>query len=108
MKELPEPLFFDWSGGNLSKNFIKHGVGNFEAEEAFMNAPILILPDEEHSGVEKRKLLLGIANNNRRLSVVFTIRGNKIRIISARDMSKKERRFCEETTKKDSTIQNRG
>ena len=104
MTELSEPLMFDWDLGNSNKNFAKHDVNNLETEEVFTNNPVLILSDEKHSGVEERKLLLGITNNGRYLATIFTVRGSKIRVISARDMSKKERRFYEKTIREDSTI----
>lgn len=97
MRELSKSIMFDWDLGNLNKNFARHGVSNLEAEEVFTNAPILILPDEKHSGIEERKLLLGVTNAGRNLAIIFTIRGNKVRIISARDMNKKEGRFYGET-----------
>ena len=95
---------FDWNLGNLNKNFARHGVNNLEAEEIFTNAPVLILSDEKHLGIEERKLLLGVTNSGRGLAIIFTVRGNKIRIISARDMNKKERRFYGETIKENTTI----
>ena len=82
---------FDWDEGNLDKNWIKHQVSNSECEEIFFNLPLLLSDDPQHSQEEKRHFVLGQTNANRRLFIAFTIRENKIRIISARDMSKKER-----------------
>lgn len=85
---------FDWDSGNRDKNWIKHQVSNFEAEQVFFNNPLLIFDDSKHSSnEEKRFFALGHTNQKRLLSLVFTIRNklNLIRIISARDMSKKER-----------------
>lgn len=89
--KLDEIKGFDWDRGNLLKNLSKHKVKNLESEEIFFNQPLLILPDTKHSQREKRLYALGKTNNHRLLFVVFTIRKNLIHIISARDMSSKER-----------------
>ena len=90
MKILPKPVRFDWDKGNIDKNLVKHGVTNKEAEEVFGNEPKFIVEDIKHSIVEKRFQLWGVTNKKRRLSVIFAIRGKTIRIISARDVNKKE------------------
>ncbi len=64
----------------------------------------IFLPDDKHSSTEQRKLVLGATNNKRMLAVVFTIRSTKVRVISARDMNKKERGFYEETINTNSGI----
>jgi len=84
---------FDWDQGNRDKNWIRHQVSNGECEEVFFNQPLLVAPDEGHSQHEVRFYALGQTNAGRRLFVVFTVRGSLLRIISARDMSKKERRI---------------
>lgn len=89
MKILPEPVVFEWDKGNIDKNFISHDVTNREAEEVFSNKP-LVSEDVKHSAVEKRFQALGKTNKGRLLFVSFTIRNEKIRIISVRDMNKKE------------------
>ena len=81
---------FDWDKGNLDKNWLKHKVSNAECEEVFFNQPLLIIKDEKHSQKEKRCHALGKTESGRLLFMSFTIRNNTIRIISARDMSKKE------------------
>lgn len=95
MKILPDPIDFVWDRGNIDKNVIKHGVTNKEAEEAFMNRPFVLFEDKEHSEIEKRYGLFGRTDKGRRLSIVFTLRENKMRVIMARDMSRKERRVYE-------------
>ena len=91
MRLLPEPISFDWDKGNIKKNFEKHGVSVQESEEIFSNEPFIISEDMEHStDNEQRFEALGKTRENRKLFVSFTIRKNKIRIISIRDMSKKE------------------
>ena len=62
-----------------------------ESEEVFFNLPILLLDDVKHSRDEERYYVLGQTNAGRRLFISFTIRSEKIRVISARDMSHKER-----------------
>ena len=85
-----QELQFEWDKGNKNKN-LKHGVYSDEAEEVFFNRPLIIFHDKLHSSIEEsRQLALGKTYKDRRLSVIFTIRNNKIRIISARDMNKKE------------------
>ncbi len=86
---------FDWDEGNRGKNWIKHKVDYRESEEIFFNKPLFIDEDVKHSSKEKRFEVLGQTNKGRRLFVTFTIRNNKIRIISARDQDNKERRKYE-------------
>ena len=66
----------------------------------FFNRPILVAPDAAHSQKERRFAALGKTNADRRLAIVFTFRGTLVRVISARDMSKRERRIYEEATSK--------
>ena len=92
---------FDWDEPNRDKNWTLHQVAWTETEEAFFNQPLLVYPDLEHSKVEERFYLLGRTGEDRRLQIVFTIRKNRIRVISARDMSKKERKLYDEALEKD-------
>jgi len=96
MKIIPEPLVFEWDEGNRNKNWIKHSVEIKEIEELFNNKPIVLFDDKKHSNIEKRFGLLGKTNEGRLLSVVFAIRKEKIRVITARNMSRAERRVYEE------------
>jgi hypothetical protein len=86
---------FQWDEGNITKNYEKHRVHWTECEEVFFNTPLLVSHDVKHSGKEERFYALGKTNEGRLLFVVFTIRGDKIRVISARQMNKKERRIYE-------------
>jgi len=104
MAFIPEPIEFSWDKGNKEKNEITHGVSIQECEEAFLTYPAVIVPDTKHSTTESRYLLLGNTNLMRKVSIIFTIRGGKIRAISARDMSKKERNLYEEKTKRNAKI----
>lgn len=91
MLNIPQIQGFDWDYGNVDKNKAKHGVSAGECEELFFNRPLLIEPDHNHSHAEKRHYALGKTNANRLLFASFTIRNDSIRIISARDMSRRER-----------------
>lgn len=96
MKILPEPIVFKWDKGNIDKNLAKHGVTNREAEEVFGNRPLFINKDLRHSEREVRFQALGKTDESRLLFITFTVRNTTVRIISARDMNKKERRVYEE------------
>ena len=86
---------FEWDEANREKNWIRHKVDYKESEEIFFNKPLFIDENLKHSSKEKRFEALGQTNKGRGLFVVFTIRNNKIRIISARDQDSKERRKYE-------------
>ena len=86
---------FDWDEGNLVKNWERHHVSASECEQVFFNRPLATMEDEKHAGEEARHLALGVTDGGRLLFVAFTIRGNLIRVISARDMSRKERKEYE-------------
>ena len=90
---------FDWDEGNARKNE-KHNVSMAEAEQTFFNEPLLVLEDSKHSNQEPRFHALGRSDDKRQLHITFTLRqaGEKIRIISARDMHKKERAIYEKAT----------
>ena len=95
---------FQWDKGNIDKNWLKHKVLHIECEQIFFNEPLIIAGDANHSQKEKRWFVLGRTELNRKLLVVFTIRKNLIRVISARDMNKKERRKYNEEIKKHTEI----
>jgi len=88
---------FDWDEGNFEKNWIKHSVGTLECEQIFFNQPLIIQNDTKHSDQEARFFTLGKTDFGRMLFISFTVRNNNIRVISARDMSRKERKIYEET-----------
>ena len=95
---------FEWDEGNIAKNYKKHRVAYFECEQIFFNEPLIVKPDKIHSTSEERYFALGKTDEKRFLFVVFTIRDNKIRVVSARDMNKKERRCYHERSKEDSKV----
>ena len=86
---------FQWDQGNAEKNWLKHSVSQGECEEAFFNSPLLVITDEAHSTAESRIYALGQTDAGRGLFIVFTIRGTLIRVISARDMNRSERKEYE-------------
>ena len=81
---------FEWDQGNIVKNWDKHFVSAGECEQIFFNKPLIIKRDSEHSQFENRYYALGRTNIDRLLFAVFTVRKEKIRIISARDMTDSE------------------
>ena len=84
---------FDWDEGNARKNE-KHGVTQAESEEIFLHRPLVLAPDVAHSSAsEPRFHALGVTRAGRRLHLTFTLRrnGSLIRVISVRDMHRKER-----------------
>jgi len=90
---LDELVGFDWDDGNRGKNLDKHAVSDLECEQVFFNRPIVVLDDETHSDAEPRYFVLGRTDARRRIFLVFTPRQDRIRVISARDMTKKERQY---------------
>jgi uncharacterized DUF497 family protein len=90
LEELRSCIGFQWDEGNLVKNWDKHHVTDAECEDVFFNRPLLTTDDREHSAEERRLYALGTTDAGRHLFVAFTIRGPLIRVISARDMTRKE------------------
>ena len=90
IKILPKVIAFEWDKGNIDKNFTKHRISNQEAEEVFFNKSFIIVEDKKHSLKEQRFQALGKTSKQRKVFLSFTIREDRIRIISIRDMNKKE------------------
>src|SRR3990167_9422090 len=99
-----EELEFEWDKGNIYKNWIRHKVTNKETEEIFFDTGVIISKDPKHSIVETRYLILGRSKLKKYLSVIFTRRDSKIRIISARPMNRKERQLYEQKTKNNTKV----
>jgi uncharacterized protein len=99
MIDLGAVVGFDWDAGNARKND-RHEVTANEAEQVFFHQPLLLLPDPRHSDAEQRFHALGKTGTDRPLHVTFTLRGNGtlIRVISARDMNRKERVIYDQAT----------
>lgn len=97
-KELtfPEIGSFDWDEANRKKSKIKHAVDPLECEQVFYNKPLYFY-DEVHSKKEDRYVAYGVTDRSRRLCIIFTMRHSRIRVISARDQNRKERRIYEKT-----------
>jgi uncharacterized protein len=89
---------FDWDDGNRRKSADKHAVSQAEAESVFFDEPLIVAVDSKHSEMEHRFHALGKTAQNRLLHITFTLRQNRtlIRVISARDMHRKERRAYEQ------------
>ncbi len=90
---------FDWDAGNKRKSEERHDVSRFETEQVFFNQPLLISGDKKHSQSEERYHALGRTNDARLLHITFALRADDtlIRVISARDMHRKERNIYEQT-----------
>lgn len=88
-------LGFQWDEGNSLKNWLKHRVTEGEAEQVFFNEPLLLWEDKKHSQQESRFWALGHSDQGRILFIVFIVRKDFVRVISVRDMNKKERDIYE-------------
>lgn len=95
MKVLRIPIEFEWDKGNQGKN-LKHRVTDADCEEVFFDHRKKIAKDIIHSGSEERFILIGKTKYDRLLFIVFTVRKHKVRIISARNLNKKEKYLYEE------------
>ena len=102
--DLDDLVGFEWDAGNIYKNEKKHGVHWQEIEEVFFNRPLLTREDTDHLERESRCFVLGVTDSGKLMFVAFTKRNNKIRVISARPMSRKER-VVYEAFKKNTEIQ---
>ncbi len=98
MIDLTKFVGFEWDKGNIDKSYQKHGITPNEAEEIFVDEDILILGDIKHSKQEERFKAIGRILKGEILLLAFTLRKNRIRIISVRKANKKERRLYEKKT----------
>lgn len=92
---LHDCLGFEWDKNNINKNWEKHNVTPIESEQIFFNKPLFVAHDIKHTETELRYYALGKTDVNRLLFTAFTIRNKMIRVISSRDMNRKERRIYE-------------
>src|ERR1700728_4132195 len=99
MIDLDQISGFDWNDGNSRKSADKHDVSQAEAESVFFNDPLIVVEDARHSEREQRFNALGKTAQSRLLHITFTLRqnGTTIRVISARDMHRNERKVYEQT-----------
>jgi uncharacterized DUF497 family protein len=98
MIDLDQIIGFDWDDGNSRKSADKHGVSQAEADSVFFNDPLIVAEDATHSETERRLNALGKTAQNRLLHITFTLRqnGTMIRVTSAREMHRKERKAYEQ------------
>jgi uncharacterized DUF497 family protein len=98
MIDLDQIAGFDWDDGNIRKSADKHDVSQAEAESIFFNDPLIVIGDAKHSETEQRFNALGKTAQSRLLHITFTLRqnGTMVRVISARDMHRKERKAYEQ------------
>ena len=98
MIDLDQIAGFDWDDGNIRKSADKHDVSQAEAESIFFNDPLIVIGDAKHSETERRFNALGKTAQNRLLHITFTLRqnGTVVRVISARDIHRKERKAYEQ------------
>ena len=87
---------FQWDEANSSKNWTRHKVSQTEAEQVFLNRPVVVI--DARPGIEPRWFAFGRTDGDRLLTVVFTIRKPLLRVISARPMSRPERKRYEQAT----------
>ena len=93
MHPLDDCVGFDWDEANAQKNWERHRVTPEEAEEVFFNEPLVVRSDIRHSQREKRYHALGQTSRDRYLFIAFTIRGKLIRVVSVREMNRREQEF---------------
>ncbi|MEK9165862.1 MAG: BrnT family toxin [Patescibacteria group bacterium] len=97
MNIVQQPIQFQWDKGNQDKNLIKHKVIKQECEEVFFDQNKKMFKDAIHSQNEDRHIIIGKTKQKRLLFIVFTIQGREIRVISARDLNRKEKMLYEKT-----------
>ena len=96
-----EAAEFEWDDGNADKNWLRHRVSQADCEQIFFNQPLVTAEDDLHSDDEFRHYALGQADAGRLLFLVYTLRKERIRIISARDMIPRERKEYERARQKE-------
>jgi len=87
---------FEWNPDKANSNLKKHGVSFNEASTVFNDPLSVTFPDPDHSFGEERYVIIGLSSANRILIVPHTDRANRVRIISAREATRNERRFYED------------
>lgn len=93
---------FEWDEANSNKNWHSHRVTDAECEQVFYNTPLMTAIDKLHSQREQRFQVLGQTDSGRRIFVAFTYRGSQVRVVSAREMNKREENRYEEEIKRNS------
>jgi hypothetical protein len=103
LPNLSQASGFDWDEWNAPKIWEKHGVSQADCEQVFFNEPLVAGDDIDHFGEEQRYYVLGLTDKGRHLFLVFTLREDLIRVITARDMSRRERRTYRDVEEKSGT-----
>ena len=98
VSKLGSTVGFEWDEANI-EHIARHNVAPSEAEDVFFDTKNVLDEDIEHSIAEDRFIIIGKTKEGRLLYQIFTKRGNKIRVISARDINKKEVELYEEKTR---------
>ena len=88
---------FQWDEANASKNWTRHEVSQTEAEQVCLNRPVVVT--DARSGTEGRWFAFGRTDADRLLTVVFTIRGPLLRVISALPMSRQEKKSYDQASR---------
>ena len=99
MKTVSIPIEFEWDKNNIEHIKERHRIEPYECEQVFFDVSFSIKPDIKHSQQEQRYIILGRNKSGKILIVVFTIRKDKIRVITARPADERERRIYHETEK---------
>jgi uncharacterized protein len=87
---------FEWNPDKANSNLKKHGVSFNEASTVFNDPLSVTFPDPDHSFGEERYVIIGLSSASRILVVLHTDRADRIRIISAREATRNERRFYDD------------
>ena len=103
MEQISQARGFDWDESNVIKIWEKHSVSQSECEQIFFNEPLVVADDVMHSDVEQRYYVLGATNQGRTLFLVFTMRGDLIRVFTAREINRKERRLYQDAKEEGSS-----
>jgi uncharacterized protein len=91
-------MYFEWDDNKAESNFLRHGLTFEEAVTVFADPYLLFTEDFKHSVQEEREWAIDEAENGSIIVVVFTMRGEQIRIISARAATRIERKRYEQGT----------
>jgi uncharacterized DUF497 family protein len=92
---------FEWDKGNAERNWEKHKGTPGECEQVFFDRPLVVGEDVADSRTEPRYYALGTTDAGKPLFIVFRIRGDLIRVISARRMNRRERRIFDNASKEE-------
>ena len=90
-------LAFEWDPKKEAANRRKHAIGFVDASTVFADPFSITIPDPDHAVGEERFVIIGMSRERKLLVVIHTVRGARIRLISARRATTHERREYEET-----------